>query len=100
MLLVANMVYLNDLDKGADDAEVYGDFFRALFHDLPEVLTKDVISPVKNSIDGLNKLLEDYERSLWNRRYCRCSRANGTTSSGRSYMTRSAVIRTDGPDTT
>jgi len=64
MLMVANMVYLNDLDKGADDTEVYNDFFRALFHDLPEVLTKDVISPVKNSIGGLNQLLEDYEREL------------------------------------
>lgn len=64
MLLVANMVYLNDLDKGADDRRIYNDYFKALFHDLPEVLTKDVISPVKNSIGGLNQLLEDYEKEM------------------------------------
>lgn len=64
MLIVANMVYLNDLDKGADDERKYGNYFRALFHDLPEVLTKDVISPVKNSIHGLNDLLEEYEKEM------------------------------------
>lgn len=64
MLMVADMVYLNDLDKKASDAQVYKDYFRALFHDLPEVLTKDVISPVKNSVDGLNELLEHYEREM------------------------------------
>jgi Predicted hydrolases of HD superfamily len=64
MLLVANMVYLNDLDKGTSDDKAYKNYFKALFHDLPEVLTKDVISPVKNNVGGLNELLEDYEREL------------------------------------
>jgi putative hydrolases of HD superfamily len=63
-LLVAVMTYLHDLDEGAGDRQVYNDFFTALFHDLPEVLTKDVITPVKTSIDGLVELLDDYEREL------------------------------------
>jgi len=63
-LLVANMVYLNDLDKKVGDEDIYKDYFKALFHDLPEVLTKDVISPVKNRISGLNRLLEDYEEDM------------------------------------
>ncbi|MPN20844.1 hypothetical protein SDC9_168223 [bioreactor metagenome] len=33
----------------------------ALFHDLPEVLTKDVISPVKTNVSGLAELLNEYE---------------------------------------
>ena len=60
-LMVADSVYLGDLDAGADDRTVYNDFYTALFHDLPEVLTKDVISPIKTSIDGLADILEEYE---------------------------------------
>lgn len=62
MLLVANMIYLHDLDTSADDTKVYWDYFTALFHDLPEVLTKDVITPIKTSIDGLDELLSEYEK--------------------------------------
>ncbi|MDR0335140.1 MAG: HD domain-containing protein [Methanomassiliicoccaceae archaeon] len=64
MLMVANMVYLHDVDMKADDASVYTNYFTALFHDLPEVLTKDVISPIKRSIDGLDELLSEYEREM------------------------------------
>ncbi|MCL2143009.1 MAG: HD domain-containing protein [Methanomassiliicoccaceae archaeon] len=64
MLMVANMVYLHDADVGADDATVYKNYFTALFHDLPEVLTKDVISPIKTSIDGLDELLSEYEKEM------------------------------------
>ena len=60
-LLVANMVFLNDLDKGVDDRTLYNDYYAALFHDLPEVLTKDVITPVKMNVGGLSELLESYE---------------------------------------
>ncbi len=63
-LMVANMMYLHDLDTGADDRQIYNDFYTGLFHDLPEVLTKDVISPIKINVDGLAAILEDYERDL------------------------------------
>ncbi|MCL2607035.1 MAG: HD domain-containing protein [Methanomassiliicoccaceae archaeon] len=62
MLMVANMIYLHDLDTGADDDKIYKDYFTALFHDLPEVLTKDVVSPVKKNIGGLEELLAEYEK--------------------------------------
>ncbi|MDR0778077.1 MAG: HD domain-containing protein [Methanomassiliicoccaceae archaeon] len=62
MLLVANMMYLHNLDTGTDDQRVYKNYFTALFHDLPEVLTKDVITPIKTSIDGLDELLSEYEK--------------------------------------
>ena len=60
-LMVADSVYLWGLDAGVDDRTAYNDFYTALFHDLPEVLTKDVISPIKTSIDGLADILEEYE---------------------------------------
>lgn len=63
-LLVANMVYLNDVDHGVFGRRVYFDYYSALFHDLPEVLTKDVITPVKTSVSGLPSLLEDIEKEM------------------------------------
>ena len=63
-LMVADMMYLHDLDSGASDREVYNDFYSGLFHDLPEVLTKDVISPIKENVSGLAAILEEYEHDL------------------------------------
>lgn len=63
-LLVADMMYLHDLDADASDRTVYNDFYTGLFHDLPEVLTKDVITPIKTNVDGLAAILEEYERDL------------------------------------
>ncbi len=60
-LMVADMMYLNDLDHGVPDRQAYNDFYTGLFHDLPEVLTKDVISPIKENVSGLAAILEEYE---------------------------------------
>ncbi len=60
-LMVADAAYLIDIDDGEDDRTVYNDFYTALFHDLPEVLTKDVITPIKVNIDGLEGILAEYE---------------------------------------
>ncbi len=63
-LLVANAMYLHDLDAGASDRQVYNDYYTGLFHDLPEVLTKDVITPIKVNVSGLASVLEEYEHNL------------------------------------
>ena len=63
-LLVANAMFLHDLDAGVDDRQIYNDYYTGLFHDLPEVLTKDVITPIKVNVSGLAAVLEDYERDL------------------------------------
>ena len=63
-LLVAIMMYLHDLETDADERQRYNDFYSGLFHDLPEVLTKDVISPVKVNVSGLADLLDDYEHEM------------------------------------
>jgi len=64
MLIVANMMFLHDLDLGTDNEQIYQNYFTALFHDLPEIMTKDVITPIKTSIDGLDELLSEYEKEM------------------------------------
>ena len=60
-LLVADMMFLSDLESGTDDRTLYNNYYTALFHDLPEVLTKDVITPVKVNVGGLSDMLASYE---------------------------------------
>ncbi|ECO6982905.1 HD domain-containing protein, partial [Campylobacter jejuni] len=52
----------------ACDKRLENNFYCALFHDLPESLTRDIISPVKYGIDGLHDIINDYEMKLINER--------------------------------
>lgn len=61
MLVVAMLAYFCSLEIGACDARLSANFFAALFHDLPEVLTRDIVSPVKSSVKGLDDLIKDIE---------------------------------------
>jgi putative hydrolase of HD superfamily len=68
--------YLTEKGWEISDNTKYGTFFTALFHDLPEIVTRDIISPLKEvlgkeeirklEIEGLEnqllKLLPDYLR--------------------------------------
>lgn len=62
MLIVAVVSYLVSLEIGACKKRCVNNYLTGLFHDLPEVLTRDIISPVKNSIEGLSELIKDYEK--------------------------------------
>jgi putative hydrolase of HD superfamily len=62
MLIVAMMSYFCSLETGACRKRTYNNFFSGLFHDLPEVLTRDIVSPVKTSVEGLDEIIKDYER--------------------------------------
>ena len=62
MLVVAVFSYLFSLEIKACPKRRYNNFYTGLFHDLPEVLTRDIISPVKRSIKGLNRLIKTYEK--------------------------------------
>ncbi len=62
MLVVAVLTYLCLREMGASDARLCNGFFAALFHDLPEVLTRDISSPVKNAVEGLDGIIREYER--------------------------------------
>jgi putative hydrolase of HD superfamily len=62
MLIVAVLSYLCSDELNACDKRIYNNFFAALFHDLPEVLTRDIVSPVKSSVEGLQEIIKEYER--------------------------------------
>jgi putative hydrolase of HD superfamily len=64
MLIVAILSYLFSLGIGASPKRCFNNYFTGLFHDLPEVLTRDIISPVKRSIEGLDSLIKAYEKEL------------------------------------
>lgn len=62
MLIVAIITYLFSVEMGACEKRIYNNFFAALFHDLPEVLTRDIISPVKRSVAGIEAIIKDVEK--------------------------------------
>lgn len=62
MMVVATLSYLCSCETGACDKRKVNNFFGGLFHDVPEVLTRDIVSPVKNSVEGLDDLIKDIER--------------------------------------
>ncbi len=62
MMYVAVLSYLFSLEIGACEKRRINNYFTGLFHDLPEVLTKDIHSPLKRSIEGLDKLIKMYEK--------------------------------------
>ena len=62
MLVVALLSYLFSLEIGACRKRCYNNYFTGLFHDLPEVLTRDIVHPVKKAVSGLDSLIKDYER--------------------------------------
>lgn len=64
MLVVAMLGYFYSLSVKACDKRCEFNFFCALFHDLPESLTRDIISPVKYGVDGLSEIINEYEMRL------------------------------------
>lgn len=62
MLIVAILSYLFSVELGACSRRMANNYFTGLFHDLPEVLTRDIISPVKRSVEGLEEIIKSYER--------------------------------------
>ncbi len=61
MLVVALFGYFYSLSIKACDSRKINNFYCALFHDLPEALTRDIITPVKYSVSGLNDIISAYE---------------------------------------
>lgn len=61
-LVVALSAYLLSLDLGACKAMRINHFLCGLFHDLPEVLTRDIISPIKHNVLGLDEYIKQIER--------------------------------------
>lgn len=77
MFVVAAFAYFFSLSVGACRARANNNFFCGLFHDLPEVLTRDIISPVKQSVAGLADVIREYEHAELERRIFRPLRNEG-----------------------
>ncbi|MFC4677414.1 HD domain-containing protein [Desulfovibrio legallii] len=79
MFIVACLAYFFSLTVKACPARADNNFFCGLFHDLPEVLTRDIISPVKQSIASLPKMIKEYEETELERRLFAPLREEGFT---------------------
>jgi len=79
MFLVACYAYFCSLTIDACTSRRLNNFFCGLFHDLPELLTRDIISPVKRSVDSLPALVREYEEQELERRIFAPLRADGFT---------------------
>ncbi|WP_024954457.1 HD domain-containing protein [Sulfurospirillum arcachonense] len=64
MLIVAILGYFYSTHIKACEKRVENNFYCALFHDLPEALTRDIISPVKYSVNGLDDIISEYEINM------------------------------------
>lgn len=65
-LIVAMFGYMCNLQRKRGDKETLVDFWAGLFHDLPEVLTRDIVSPIKKNVEGLDEVLSRVENKLIN----------------------------------
>ena len=62
LLFVAIFSYLFSSELGGCSRRCVNNYFTGLFHDFPEVLTRDISSPVKKSVAGLIDLIREYEK--------------------------------------
>lgn len=61
MFIVAVYSYLFCLYLGGCEQRRINDFYCGLFHDLAELLTRDIITPVKRSVAQLPEIIHQYE---------------------------------------
>ncbi|WP_243544072.1 HD domain-containing protein [Pseudodesulfovibrio tunisiensis] len=61
MFIVAAYSWFFSMEVGACRARSQNNFFSGLFHDLPELLTRDIISPVKSASKVIGELIREYE---------------------------------------
>lgn len=63
---VAVLTLLFQIESGVKmcSGRLFNDFFSALFHDLPESVTRDIISPVKRATDGLPAIVKQIEDEI------------------------------------
>lgn len=68
MLVVAILSYFCTLELDAPcGARLVNNFMCGLFHDLAESLTRDIVSPVKSSVKGLDSIISDIEAEQMNK---------------------------------
>ena len=68
MFVVAAFAYFFSICVGACRGRCVNNFIAGLLHDLPEVLTRDIIFPVKTSVGGMDTLIRAYEEEALHRK--------------------------------
>lgn len=68
MFIVAACAYMYSVSMQSGAARACNTFFSGLFHDFPELLTRDIISPVKQAIPELQEIIREHERAELERR--------------------------------
>lgn len=63
-LYVAIVSYLLSLQLHACPNRLINNYFTGLFHDLPEVMTKDISAPLKREVPGLGGMIANIEKEL------------------------------------
>ncbi|MCH5212499.1 MAG: HD domain-containing protein [Oscillospiraceae bacterium] len=62
MLVVAILSYFMTLElDNPCKSRLINNFLSGLFHDVPEALTRDIVSPIKKSVEGLGEILNEIE---------------------------------------
>jgi putative hydrolase of HD superfamily len=63
MLVVAILSYFMTLElENPCKKRLINNYFSGLFHDVPEALTRDIVSPIKKSVEGLGDILNEIEQ--------------------------------------
>ncbi len=63
-MMVACLSFFFSLEIKACPSRIRNNFFGGLFHDLPESVTRDIISPVKGAVEELGKVIGQIESEL------------------------------------
>ncbi|MDZ4169594.1 MAG: HD domain-containing protein [Coriobacteriia bacterium] len=66
-LVVATLAHLSTRQLKIGDARTYNNFFGALFHDLGEILTRDIVSPIKNISSEVKRVIDDFEKTQYDK---------------------------------
>jgi len=61
---VITLLLEREIDIKMCDKRIFNNFFSALFHDLPEAVTRDIISPVKQATDELPQIVKHIEDEI------------------------------------
>ncbi len=61
---VLTLLFMHENNTCENKVRLYNNFFSALFHDLPEAVTRDIISPVKQATYSLPSIVKNIEEQI------------------------------------
>lgn len=64
---ILSLLLSSQYDTKLCEKRIFNNFFSGLFHDLPEAVTRDIISPVKQATDELPQIVKHIEDEIVNK---------------------------------